>query len=308
MAYDVITAGGSAGGGGGGGVDPSRTISGTAPIRIDGGASGDLSANRTISINAATTSAAGSMSSADKSKLDGLPTAAYSTVADAGSAVTQRGTVNFIDGNSATVAVVDNAGAARTDVTVAVTTTPSGQTAVGATRTLTGTAPILIDGGASGDLSANRTISISAATTSAAGSMSSDDKSKLDNALDSAQRATIATTSAAATSIGSTISIAAGEMVNLDVYVMGRLTTHDGSIVRYYRSYDIENTGGTITARSTAQPFADFEATTPTNLTAAGAPTLVLSNGTPGTIQVQVNGIAATNLTWSAFLRVRRGF
>jgi hypothetical protein len=49
-------------------VPTSRTISTTAPL--SGG--GDLSANRTLSISAATTSAAGSMSAADKTKLDGI--------------------------------------------------------------------------------------------------------------------------------------------------------------------------------------------------------------------------------------------
>ena len=45
--------------------------------------------------------------------------------------------------------------------------------------TLTGNSPIRIDGGTSGDLSANRTISILAATEEAAGSLSAEDKTKL---------------------------------------------------------------------------------------------------------------------------------
>jgi hypothetical protein len=54
--------------------------------------------------------------------------------------------------------------------------------AVQTTRTLTGTAPITIDGVNTGvDLSANRTVAIAAATTSAAGSLSALDKAKLDN-------------------------------------------------------------------------------------------------------------------------------
>lgn len=48
------------------------TLSTTAPLA--GG--GDLSANRTLTISAATTGAAGSMSAADKTKLDGIETAA----------------------------------------------------------------------------------------------------------------------------------------------------------------------------------------------------------------------------------------
>ena len=47
--------------------------------------------------------------------------------------------------------------------------------------TLTGTIPIQIDGEASGDLSANRTISILPATESAAGSLSAEDKVKLNS-------------------------------------------------------------------------------------------------------------------------------
>ncbi|MBI5297950.1 MAG: WD40 repeat domain-containing protein [Chloroflexi bacterium] len=53
-------------------IASSRTISTTAPLT--GG--GDLSANRTLAISAATTGAAGSMSAADKSKLDGVAASA----------------------------------------------------------------------------------------------------------------------------------------------------------------------------------------------------------------------------------------
>lgn len=60
-------------------VPATRTISTTAPIT--GG--GDLSANRTIGISAATTAAAGSMSSADKSKLDGIASGATANSPDA---------------------------------------------------------------------------------------------------------------------------------------------------------------------------------------------------------------------------------
>lgn len=65
--------------------------------------------------------------------------------------------------------------------TLALTTSPAGQTPVGVTRTLSTTAPLTIGGGASADLSADRTLAISAATTSAAGSMSANDKKKVDN-------------------------------------------------------------------------------------------------------------------------------
>jgi hypothetical protein len=55
-----------------GAVPTSRQINTTAPLT--GG--GDLSADRTLAISAATTGAAGSMSSADKTKLDGIATGA----------------------------------------------------------------------------------------------------------------------------------------------------------------------------------------------------------------------------------------
>lgn len=53
-------------------VDITRTITATAPITINGTTSADLSANRTIAIIPATPSVAGSMSAADKTKLDGI--------------------------------------------------------------------------------------------------------------------------------------------------------------------------------------------------------------------------------------------
>jgi hypothetical protein len=53
-------------------VPTSRTITTTAPLRIDAGASADLSANRTLAIDVAAPNAAGVMSAADKTKLDGL--------------------------------------------------------------------------------------------------------------------------------------------------------------------------------------------------------------------------------------------
>jgi len=55
-------------------VIKTRTITATAPITIAGTTSADLSADRTIAIVPATTSVPGSMSAADKTKLDGLTT------------------------------------------------------------------------------------------------------------------------------------------------------------------------------------------------------------------------------------------
>lgn len=66
--------------------------------------------------------------------------------------------------------------------TLALTTSPTGQTPVGITRLITATTPIQIDGTTSANLSADRTVSIIPATTALAGSMSAIDKLKLDNA------------------------------------------------------------------------------------------------------------------------------
>jgi hypothetical protein len=103
------------------------SVSGTAPIVSSGGAT------PAISITAATSGAAGSMSAADKTKLDAI------------------------------------SGTNTGDQTLA------GLGGVPTTRTISTTAPLT--GG--GDLSANRTLAISAASGSSAGSMSSADFTKL---------------------------------------------------------------------------------------------------------------------------------
>ena len=115
---------------------------GTAPIQVEGSA---------ISIAAATTSAAGSMSAADKAKLDGVAENANNYTLPAATA-------------SAIGGVKPGTGCEVTgDGTLNVTVTGGGD--------YEGTAPIVVAGNA---------ISITAASTSAAGSMSAADKTKLD--------------------------------------------------------------------------------------------------------------------------------
>jgi len=111
------------------------SVSGTAPIVSSGGTT------PAISITAATTLAAGSMSAADKSKLDGI---------QAGAEVNVNADWNAVSGDAQIL---------------------NKPTIV---SSVTGTAPIVSSGGST------PAISITAATTSAAGSMSSADKSKLD--------------------------------------------------------------------------------------------------------------------------------
>lgn len=143
------------------------SVGATAPITSTGGTT------PTIAINAATTSAAGSMSAADKTKLDGIAAGAqvnanaFGTIVVAGSsnvvADNPSGTLTLVAG--ANITLTANAG------TDAVTIAATGSTGV---ASVTGTAPIQSSGGA------NPAISITAATTSAAGSMSASDKTKLD--------------------------------------------------------------------------------------------------------------------------------
>jgi len=111
------------------------SVSGTAPIVSSGGTT------PAISITAATISAAGSMSAADKTKLDGIA---------AGAEVNVNADWNAVSGDAQIL---------------------NKPTIV---SSVTGTAPIVSSGGTT------PAISITAATTSADGSMSSADKTKLD--------------------------------------------------------------------------------------------------------------------------------
>jgi hypothetical protein len=87
-----------AGAGGAAPVPETRTISTTAPLT--GG--GDLSTNRTLAISAATSMAAGSMSAADKTKLDGITAgAAVASVGVSAPITTTGGTTPTIGINAA---------------------------------------------------------------------------------------------------------------------------------------------------------------------------------------------------------------
>lgn len=128
-------------------------VVGTSPISVSG------TTTKTVSISAATTSAAGSMSSADKTKLDGIA---------AGAEVNVNADWNAVSGdaqilNKPTLATVATSGSYN-DLSNKPTIVSS----------VTGTAPIVSSGGTT------PAISITAATTTVAGSMSAADKTKLD--------------------------------------------------------------------------------------------------------------------------------
>jgi hypothetical protein len=160
------------------------SVSGTAPIVSSGGTT------PAISITAATTLAAGSMSASDKSKLDGITAgAAVASVTGTAPIVSSGGTTPAISITAATTSAAGSMSAADkskldgiaagAEVNVnADWNAVSGDAQILNKPTIvssvTGTAPIVSSGGTT------PAISITAATTSAAGSMSSADKSKLD--------------------------------------------------------------------------------------------------------------------------------
>ena len=154
---------------------PLSAVQGTAPITVTG------TTTRTVAISAATTSAAGSMSSADKTKLDGIATGAevnqntFSNVAVAGQTTIEA------DGKTDTLTLVAGTNITITTDAGADSVTISASGGAAGVTSVTGTAPIVSSGGTT------PAISISAATTSTAGSMSSADKTKLDGIESGAQ-------------------------------------------------------------------------------------------------------------------------
>jgi hypothetical protein len=156
-------------------------VTGTAPIVSSGGTA------PAISISAATTSAAGSMSSADKTKLDGIAANANNYVLPKATATALGGvevfdaTVQTVAANAVTATASRTYGVQLNAADQMVVNVPWVDTNSGGTVTgVTGTAPIVSSGGNA------PAISISAATTSAAGSMSAADKTKLDGIAASA--------------------------------------------------------------------------------------------------------------------------
>ncbi len=99
-------------------------------------------------------------------------------------------TANTTDAHNLTVRLAAKADATDLTTHTALTTTAHGGI-VPSARTITTTAPLTIGGGASADLSGDRTLAISAATSGSAGSMSATDKAKLDASTDTATNSAI---------------------------------------------------------------------------------------------------------------------
>lgn len=155
-------------------VSAVTTVTGTAPISSTGGTT------PAISISPATGSNAGSISAADQTKLN---------------SVTSGAAVATVTG---TAPIVSSGG---TSPAISLTTSPAGQTPVGVTRNIATTAPLT--GG--GTLAADLTLALSAASASAAGSLSA----SFFNFINSTQFGTFNVKAYGATGDGSTDDTAA---------------------------------------------------------------------------------------------------
>jgi hypothetical protein len=176
------------------------------------------------------------------SVLNSVQLVAASDLSDLANASTARANLGLGTAATSASGAFDAAGAASTvqtnlDTHAALTTTAHGGL-VPPTRSISTTAPLT--GG--GDLSANRTITISAATTLAAGSMSATDKTKLDavtgtNTGDQTITLTGNVTGTGTGSFATTIaggvvtnamlagSIAASKLISSDIVTVGTVTT-----------------------------------------------------------------------------------
>ncbi len=266
------------------------SVSGTAPIVSSGGAT------PAISITAATTSAAGSMSAADKTKLDGI----------ASGATANAGTVTNVTG-SAPISVTS--GTTTPDISISPATTSAAGTmsaadkakldgvAAGATAnagtvtSVSGSGPITIT-----NPNSTPTISISVATTTASGTMSAGDKTKLDNLTSSKTANTFFAAPNGTAGIPGFRAIVAADIPTLNQNTTGTAANITGIY------------GGSLTSSqvTTALGFTPYNATNPNGYTSnAGTVTSItagtgLSGGTitgSGTIALADTTVTAGSYT-----------
>jgi len=159
-------------------VGTGRNVNTTAPLT--GG--GTLASDLTLAISAATDSNAGSMSAADKTKLDGITSGAAVASVGATLPITSTG------GTTPTIAINAATDTTAGSMSASDKTKLDGMTAGAAVASVTGTAPIVSSGGTA------PVISISAATDSTAGSLSAADKTKLDSMTAGAAVASVVVT------------------------------------------------------------------------------------------------------------------
>ena len=248
-------------GGNSGGSGTVTDVTGTAPIVSSGGVTPALS------ITTATSSDAGSMSAADKTKLDGIAAGATNYTHPTGD-----GNLHVLATSTTNNGKVLTAGATAGDLTWV---TP----AIGTVTDVTGTAPVVSSGGATPALS------ITAATSSDAGSMSAADKTKLDGIAAGATNYTHPTGDG-------------------NLHVLATSTTNNGKVLTAGATAgslswetptigtvtSIDVSGGTTGLTSSGGPV-----TSSGTITLAG--TLAVANGGTGTTNGSITGTSALTFT-----------
>lgn len=250
-----ITIAGAAGGGGGG----VSAVTGNAPISVANGTT-----TPAVSIAAATTGAPGSMSGADKTKLDAVApgATANSTDAQLRDRATHTGSQlaatisDFTAGSRAQVEATLTAGANITLTpsgsgaarTIAIASTAAGGGG-GTVTSVTGTAPIQVASGTT-----TPAITITPASGSAAGSMSSADFTKLAgvaqgataNATDAQLRDRATHTGSQAGSTVTGLYSAAGLTVSAQFRLLGRTAAGAGPASEVGVGYGLGFVGGNV--------------------------------------------------------------
>jgi hypothetical protein len=182
-------------------------------------------------------------------------------------------------------ATVVNPGSLTYDAKGRITASTAGTAGVPSSRTIATTSPLLIDGGASADLSANRTISIPAATNASAGHATAAQIALLEN-IAAADLLTWSDETALLTASRRPV---AGTNVTLDTTTPGQLIINVAGAASAYAT--IENNGSAVTQRATLNLSTEFTATDD-------------AGNTETDLALTTNGVAYTKLAQLAALSV----